>query len=160
MIPIELENQCQEFTVALLPSLAVPCVLGVDFLTKFGIGLDFPSSEWYFAKIPHNRYRLVTEPNRRDMSCCGLSELTPEQEGELQNFLNTIPKPSENPGVTRLTEHQSDVGQNKPVKQRCYLVSPKVQEAIRDEIDKMLEAGIIEPSYSEWSNPISYGEEI
>jgi len=33
-------------------------------------------------------------------------------------------------------------------------VSPKVQEAIRDEMDKMLEAGIIEPSYSEWSNPI------
>jgi len=153
-IPIELENQRQEITVALLPTLAVSCVLGVDFLTKFGIGLDFASGEWYFAKIPHNRYRLITEPSRSDMSCYGLSELTSEQEGELQNFLQTIPKPSENPGVTRLTEHQIDVGQNKPVKQRCYLVSPKVQEAIRDEVDRMLEAGIIEPSYSEWSNPI------
>jgi len=33
-----------------------------------------------------------------------------------------------------------DVGQNKPIKQRCYLVSPKVQEAIREEVDKMLDA--------------------
>jgi len=30
-ILIELQNQCQEITVALLPSLAVPCVLGIDF---------------------------------------------------------------------------------------------------------------------------------
>jgi len=44
-VPIELENQCQKITVALLPSLAVPCVLGIDFLTKFGIGLDFSSGE-------------------------------------------------------------------------------------------------------------------
>jgi len=153
-IPIELKNQYQEITVALLPSLAVSCVLGIDFLTKFGIGLDFSSGEWYFAKTPHSRYRLATEPDQNGIVCCGLSELTPEQEGELKKFLSTIPRPSENPGVTGLTEHQIDVGQNTPVKQRCYLVSPKVQEAIRDEVDKMLEAGIIEPSYSEWSNPI------
>jgi len=29
----------------------------------------------------------------------------------------------------------------------CYLVSPKLQEAIRNEVDKMLEAGIIEPLF-------------
>jgi len=102
----------------------------------------------------HKRYRLVTEPNKNGISCCGLPELKPEQEDTLKKFLNTIPKPFENPGITGLTEHHIDIGQNKPVKQRCYLVSPKVQEAIREEVDKMLEAGIIEPSYSEWSNPI------
>jgi len=150
---IDLENQSQEITVALLPSLAVPCVLGIDFLVKFGIGLDFSNNEWYFAKIPHNRYRLATEPNRDEVSCCSLPQLTPEQEGRLEKFLSTIPKPSENPGVTALTEHHTNVGENTSVKQRCYLVSPKVQEAIRNE-DKMLKAGIIEPSYSEWSNPI------
>jgi len=30
-ILIELQNQIQEITVALLPSLAVPCVLGINF---------------------------------------------------------------------------------------------------------------------------------
>jgi len=153
-IPIELQNQNHDITVALLPSLAVPCILGIDFLAKFGIGLDFASGEWYFAKIPHIRYRLVAEQTQEEVSCCGLSELTPEQENRLKEFLNTIPKSSGNPGVTGLTEHHIDVGQNAPVKQRCYLVSPKVQEAIREEVDKMLKAGIIESSYSEWSNPI------
>lgn len=47
-----------------------------------------------------------------------------------------------------------DVGSHPPIRQRCYVVSPKVQEAIRAEVDKMLDSGIIEPSYSEWSNPI------
>jgi len=129
--------------------LAVPCVLGIDFLAKFGNGLDFSSGKWYFAKEPHIHYRLVDESNRDGISCCGLSELTPEQESGIQEFLKTIPTSSGNPGVTGLTEHYIDVGQNTLVKQRCYLVSSKVQEAIREEVDKMLEAGIIEPSYSE-----------
>jgi len=88
-------------------------------LVKFGIGLDFSSGEWYLAKIPHSRYRLAIEPNQNEISCCGLSELTPKQEGKLKKFLNTISKPFENPGVTGLTEHQIDMGQNTPVKQRC-----------------------------------------
>jgi len=38
-------------------------------------------------------------------------------------------------------------------------VSPEVQEAIRNEVDKMLEAAIIELSFGEWSNPIVIVEE-
>jgi len=146
---LELQNQSQEITVALLPSLAVPCVLGIDFLAKFGTGFDFANGEWYFVKTFQIRYRLVVESTQDGVSCCGLSELTPEQENELTKFLNTIPKPPENPGVTGLTEHRIDVGQSAPVKQRCYLVSSKVQEAIRDEVDKMLGVGIIEPSFND-----------
>ncbi|KMQ84279.1 reverse ribonuclease integrase, partial [Lasius niger] len=153
-IPIELENAYQDVTVALLPNLAVPCILGIDFLVKFGIALDFASGEWYFAQHPHVRYRLATDTTSRETSCCGLSELNSEQERALENFFQTLPEPSPNPGVTELTDHKIDVGSSPPIKQRCYLVSPKVQEAIRAETDKMLAAGIIEPSFSEWSNPI------
>ncbi|XP_025270381.1 uncharacterized protein LOC112639720 [Camponotus floridanus] len=153
-VPLELEDQCREITVALLPNLAVPCILGLDFLTKFGVTLDFATNGWYFAESPHKKYRLVTEVDPNESSCCGISELTPAQEKTLDFFLRTLPQTSDNPGVTTLTEHKIDVGDSPPIKQRCYLVSPKVQEAIRAETDKMLQAGIIEPSYSEWSNPI------
>jgi len=60
----------------------------------------------------------------------------------------------DNPGATNLTEHRIDVGGHAPIKQRYYPVSPKIQEAIYAEVDKMLAAGIIEPSRSEWSSPI------
>lgn len=53
-----------------------------------------------------------------------------------------------------MAKHHIDVGQHKPIRQRCYLVFPKVQEAIRAKVGEMLEAAVIEPSQSEWSNPI------
>ena len=138
--------------MGLLPSLPVPCILGMDVLAKFGICLDFATTEWYFAKNPTVRYRFALEETA--LACSGLTPLNGDQEIELQKVLQTIPEPSENPGLTSLTEHKIDVGSHAPIRQRCYAVSPKVQEAIHAEVDKMLAAGIIEPSYSEWSNPI------
>jgi len=85
---------------------------------------------------------------------CGLSGLTLAEEVRLRKFLVTrMLKTSASPGVTSLTEHRINVGLYPLIKQRCYLVSPRVQEAIREEVE-MLAADIIEPSYSEWSNPI------
>ena len=151
-LPIKLEGKDTVITAGLLPDLAVPCILGLDFLSKVRVGLDFAKDEWYFSEIPNIRYRFDTEEAYR--ACSGLAELTGDQQERLDFFLQTLPEPSENPGVTELIEHKIDVGNTSPIKQRCYLVSPKVQEAIRAEVDKMLNAGIIEPSYSEWSSPI------
>ncbi|KMQ83753.1 reverse ribonuclease integrase, partial [Lasius niger] len=87
--------------------------------------------------------------------CCGLIELSWNEQEKLRDFLDAelggIPN---KPGVTRLTEHKIDVGTHAPIKQRYYPVSPKIQEAIYAEVDTMLGAGIIEPSNSEWSSPI------
>ena len=56
--------------------------------------------------------------------------------------------------MTNLTEHVIDVGSHPPIKQRYYLVSPKVMQDIITEVDKMLDHDIIEPSNSSWSSPI------
>jgi hypothetical protein len=43
----------------------------------------------------------------------------------------------------------------RPVKQRPYRLSPKYKEKVKIELDKMLEAGIIEPvEESEWISPM------
>lgn len=153
-LPLNLEGRTNELSVGLFPELAVPCILGLDFLTAFGIGIDFAASEWYFVDMPCSRYRFVPEEASR--VCCGLPELTTRQQAELQVLLQALPRASVGAGLptTTLTEHRIDVGSHAPIKQRCYVVSPKVQEAIREEVDQMLQDGIIEPSYSEWSNPI------
>lgn len=129
------------------------CILEVDFLSKFGIVLNFGSASWSFARDEKKHY-VFESVDVADKVCSGISELTPSEEDRLNKFLNkNLPATVDNPGMTNLTEHWIDVN-NHPIKQRCYLVSPKVQEAIRDEIDKMLQAEIIEPSISEWSNSI------
>lgn len=153
-LSLSLKGRSHTVSVCLLPDLTVSCIVGMDFLCRFGIVLDFAGREWCFADDPVVRY--AWEPSgEASRVCCGLPELTPSQAKRLSKFLESkIPEAVENPGVTSLTEHVIDVGQTRPIKQRCYVVSPKVQEAIRDEVDKMLEAGIIEPSYSEWSNPV------
>lgn len=113
-IPIELDDERHEVTAASLPSLAVPCILGLDFLMKLGVVLDFATSEWYFARVPHKKYHLVTEEDSRETSYYGISELTPAQERILEIFLRTLPKSSDNPGVIELTEHKIDVGTSPP----------------------------------------------
>ncbi|XP_076656370.1 uncharacterized protein LOC143361015 [Halictus rubicundus] len=81
--------------------------------------------------------------------------LTADEQGRLREFLETeLTDFAALPGLTDLTKHRIDVGENRPIKQRYYPVSPKVQEAIYREVDKLLAEDIIEPSNSEWSSPI------
>ena len=42
----------------------------------------------------------------------------------------------------------------KPVRERPYRYSPRMTELVRVEIDKLLAAGIIRPSLSEWASPV------
>jgi len=153
-LSLALEEISRKVTVCLLPNLAVSCI-GIDFLCAFDIALDFATGEWYFINHPWER-RFFEGLDEVDGGVyCGLSELTPDEETRLKQFLVTrIPKTSASLGVTTLTEHRINVGSHPPIKQRCYLVLPKVQEAIREEVDKMLVADIIEPLYNQWSKPI------
>ena len=73
----------------------------------------------------------------------------------LKDFLERdLPKPLGRPGLTDLIGHTIDVGSHSPIKQRNYLRSPKVMEAMVAETDKMLTNDIIEPSASGWSSPV------
>lgn len=153
-ISLMLKDRTCDITVGLLPTLVVPCIAGLDFLCRLGINISFASSRWYFEDKPGISYPFESREVLAK-TCCALPELTLSEQNRLKEFIaKNVPETTAGPGVTSLTEHKIDVGHHAPVRQRCYLVSPKVQEAIRDEVDRMLDAGIVEPSFSEWSNPI------
>ena len=57
------------------------------------------------------------------------------------------------PGSTQAAYHDVDVGKAQPVKQHPYRVNPVKRQAIRKEVDYMLQNKIIEPSQSQWSSP-------
>ena len=81
--------------------------------------------------------------------------LSQEESIKLKEFLDIeLSAFSLKPGVTTLATHHIDVGDSKAIKQRYYPVSKVVEAALHEEVDKMLENGVIEPSNSDWSSPI------
>ena len=57
-------------------------------------------------------------------------------------------------GCTTWARHHIEVGTARPVKQRYYPVSKKLEEDMHCQVIEMLESGVIEPSTSAWTSPV------
>lgn len=62
---------------------------------------------------------------------------------------------SEGLGKTTLLKHKIDVGDAPPTKQRYHAVSPAIEQKMFQEVDRMLELGVIETSSSAWNSPVT-----
>ena len=154
LLPIELNGKARLMRVRILPSLPVALALGLDFLRSFELQVDFADRRWSFKESPDRVSDFRVESWTAE-SCCGIRELSVDQASKVKKFLEDhLPETPKKPGMTTLTSHVIDVGNHPAIKQRHYLVSPKVMEAIVAEVDRMLEDDVIEPAHSEWSSPI------
>ena len=141
--PVEFHNRFGKIRVRALKSLPVTFALGLNFLKFFKIEVDFENGVRFFRDDPNTIYEFQIEDWSSE-KCSGVSELSLRQVDLLKEFLDReLPKPPERPILTDLTEHVIDVGDHAPIKQRHYLVSPKVMEAIVAEFDKMFYENII-----------------
>lgn len=92
-------------------------------------------------------------PVQQDDCSLDLRHLNAEQRGQLlesiphQLFLKT-------PGKTDLVQHHIFLKDNKPIHQRVYRDPEKLVLTMKQEIETMLKMETIEPSSSEWNNPI------
>ncbi|PKC53535.1 hypothetical protein RhiirA1_327788, partial [Rhizophagus irregularis] len=57
-------------------------------------------------------------------------------------------------GRTSVVTHTIDTGGVTPIKQRFYRTSHQNQLFIKEEIQRLLEAGLIVPSSSQWTSPV------
>lgn len=57
-------------------------------------------------------------------------------------------------GRTHTVLHPIDTGSHAPLRQRPYRVSPAERRVIAEQVDDMLQRGIIQPSCSPWSSPV------
>lgn len=74
------------------------------------------------------------------------------QLGELkQSFPSLF---SERPGRTDVIKHKIVLEDTKPVRLKPYRIPERMMEPLRKEVQVMLDMVVIEPSRSEWSNPI------
>ncbi|KAK0145216.1 Retrovirus-related Pol polyprotein from transposon 412 [Merluccius polli] len=60
---------------------------------------------------------------------------------------------SDTPSRTHLIEHDIDIGDEKPIRQQFYRVSPRKRDQLESEVRYMLEHGLAVPSGSSWASP-------
>lgn len=152
-IPVNFKDKTWDITFMVIPEISDNFILGMDFVHQFGI-LNY----FYFDSI-----QLVDKNNdihpQASKQLCGITsknELSPLETIELEKVINkfkTISTEEKGLGKTDIIEHRI-VTTGSPIKQKYYPLSPVKLQALNDEVDRMLELGVIAPSKSPWSNPV------
>lgn len=148
-LPITLKDRTKDITVCVVPSLQQSLILGIDFWEHMHIVTDMRNRKWDFA------------PKTNQLFCSSVRGITsednlePDQRIQLNHLIdehfNTEPGTL---GRTDRVRHIIDTGDATPIKQRYYPVSPAKQKLINEELDRMIQLGVVEPSQSPWSSPI------
>ncbi|KAJ1106571.1 hypothetical protein NDU88_003972 [Pleurodeles waltl] len=68
--------------------------------------------------------------------------------GQFSELFSTVP------GTTSWCEHTIDTGDSLPVKSKIYRQPDHVRDCIKQEVQKMLELGVVEHSESPWASPV------
>ena len=63
-------------------------------------------------------------------------------------------KDRDDKGHTDIAVHRIDTGTTLPIKQPPRRLAPHRREMVEVEVEKMLEAGVVEPSMSPWASPV------
>ncbi|XP_063584731.1 uncharacterized protein LOC134762284 [Penaeus indicus] len=83
------------------------------------------------------------------------SELSESQIDDLKVIMNEFSDVlTDKPGLTNTIEHVIRVNSDKPVRQKPYPIPNSLLKEFNNEVDKMLEMNIIEPSTSPYCSPV------
>ena len=113
------------------------------------------------AQIPINSATtqwMLPETVKPDSFTPPKYQLDSTTQQQLDNLLGTFKdqfaKDEMTIGTTPLTQMSIDTGDSDPVSQKPYPIAMKHYQWVKEEIDKLLEAGVIRNSHSSWSAPI------
>lgn len=145
-IPFCVRDKIQVINVLIIPSLPHLLILGSDFWRKMGIVPDLRHGLWHFTDADPLEHQVLAITDS--------THLTPEQSIALDNFIeNIFSKIPDGLGCTDMVSHVIR-STAEPIKQRFYPISPALQKHVNDELDDMLQRGVVEPSSSPWASPI------
>lgn len=146
-----------EFVVA--DFISSPIILGIDFWNRFGLTAVFSRAftKNVDGKMLMPKSSIPSQVNSVESRYVHpRCSLTPQQESRLQAAIKDFEEiSSDNIGLgktTWLSHKINTVGP--PIRQRYYPLSPAKLKILNEEIDKMLEAGVIRPSRSPWASPV------
>ncbi|GFU83515.1 retrovirus-related Pol polyprotein from transposon 297 [Trichonephila clavipes] len=72
----------------------------------------------------------------------------------LRKFSGLFTKTDKSTAAKTNVKHRIFTGDHAPINQRAYRVSPTERRIIHEDVQKMLDEGIVQPSESPWSSPI------
>ncbi|GFW48251.1 retrovirus-related Pol polyprotein from transposon 297 [Trichonephila clavipes] len=85
-------------------------------------------------------------------------ELSDEQRNKLsellRKFSGLFTKTDKSTAAKTNVKHRIFTGDHAPINQRAYRVSPTERRIIHEEVQKMLDEGIVQPFESPWSSPV------
>ncbi|XP_060536007.1 uncharacterized protein LOC132707976 [Cylas formicarius] len=144
--PMSLMGRVSIIDVLVVPELSNNLILGTDFWISMDVVPNLKRNEWRFGEYPM-------------VEVCGITDestLTEDQRERLNSLVDEkFERMSKGLGYTTVATHEIVLEENvKPIKQRYYPVSPFKQKILDEEVKKMLEMDVIEPSKSAWSSPV------
>lgn len=144
--PVSLLNKVHLLDILLVPNLSSTLILGMDFWLGMDVIPDLRNNIWHFGTGENVFVSGIQAENT----------LNSEQRQQLEELLQMkFKQMGSGLGFTTVAEHEIILEPDtRPIKQRYYPVSPVKQKIIDEELKKMLELSIIEPSKSAWSSPI------
>jgi transposase InsO family protein len=155
-LPFVFRNACQLVKTLIVPSFPKKLILGINFWRRFGIEPTMNGKKIALSDNEHlGEISTVEDFDDVEKEEALRAELTPTQEGILEEVRAKFPKSTESEiGLTTLLKHKINTNGLFPPKQRFYPVSPAILKEVDKEIDRMLKLGVIEGSESPSSNPI------
>lgn len=146
-LPVTFDNITRNVKFYVIPSITNDFILGMDFCKIFGLSVDFPSSSFQASLVP--AVNIINTIKDR-------SSQTSENQQKLERITEKFKTLSHNDYLseTHLITHHIDTGSARPIKQRQYPLSPALQSYLNEEIDRLLQLGIIEKANSPWSSPV------
>jgi hypothetical protein len=97
---------------------------------------------------------IESKESINDVTIC--DELTVEQKQQLDDLLSDY---SDVPQVTNVIKHVVNTRTNDPIYKRPYPLPYAMRNQVKEEVDKMLKAGIVESSDSPYAAPVVCPEE-
>lgn len=160
-LPIFFKGAWVQHPCLVSKNLPTQLILGIQFWNHFGLTAVLAKA--FEGQSSGTLFVPLNSPNQDSFACANEVRhvhprwtLTPEQELRLQSAIqgfDVVSSDKKGLGCTTWLSHKIEtVGP--PIRQRYYPLSPVKLKLLNEEIDKMLEIGVIRPSKSPWSSPV------
>jgi transposase InsO family protein len=155
-MPYEYNDRVRVIPTLIVPSLTQELILGVDFWRAFNIVPTIIETETVNLLVSEN----LREPGENPMQEAEEADaetshrLTTEEHTRMNIIKKRLEKLSQVQSPTHVMTHYIDTGDARPIASQPYMYSPKVENQIHEEIERMLSLGVIEKSKSSWRHPI------